>query len=115
MERKSERTASGCTDSVYSQMSSSNSLRMRLYSSAQLVSSLEAVILDRIRRQLPVFLAQLDQALRQPDRVLEVDVDVDHAVADQQRALRARRRSRSASSACRRSASVCGLLRMLDV
>ena len=45
------------------------------------------MILDRVRRDRPVLLAQLDQPLRQPHRVLEVDVGVDHAVADEQRAL----------------------------
>src|ERR1043165_5369704 len=49
----------------------------------------EAVVLDRVRRQLPVRLAQLDQLLREAHAVLEVHVRVDHAVADQEAALEA--------------------------
>ena len=44
----------------------------------------ESVVLDRIRRDLPIRFAQLDQPLREADAVLEVHVRVDHAVADQQ-------------------------------
>src|ERR1043166_2902193 len=40
----------------------------------------EAVVFDRIHGELPIGLAQLDQALGEPHHVLEVHVDVDHAV-----------------------------------
>src|SRR3954468_764676 len=49
--------------------------------------ALEAVVLDRIRRQLPVLLAQLDQPLGEPHRILEQHVGVHHAMADEQRPL----------------------------
>ena len=66
---------------------SSNSFRIRLYSSAQLVSSSKPWFSTGIQRDRPVLLAQLDQPLRQAHAVLEQHVGVDHAVADQQRAL----------------------------
>src|SRR5262245_48328200 len=47
----------------------------------------EGVILDRIKRHRPVFLAQFDQLLRQPHRVLEEHVRIHHPVQHQQRAL----------------------------
>ena len=47
----------------------------------------ESMVFDRIHGELPVLLSQLDQPLRQPHRILEVHVRVDHAVADQQRAF----------------------------
>src|SRR5262249_61581360 len=48
---------------------------------------LEAVVLHREDSDRPVLLAELDQPLNQPDRVLEEHVRVHHAVADEQRAL----------------------------
>ena len=45
------------------------------------------MVLDRVQSHFPVVLAQLDQPLRQADRVLGVDVGVDQAVQDQQRPL----------------------------
>src|SRR3546814_793776 len=48
----------------------------------------EAVALHRIRRDLPLVLAQLDQALRHHHRVLEEHVVVDHAMGGQQAAAR---------------------------
>lgn len=50
----------------------------------------EGVILHRIDRHFPILLAQFDQALRQAHRVLKMDVDIHHAVTDQQRALQTR-------------------------
>src|SRR5688500_10564871 len=47
----------------------------------------EAVILNGIDRQFPVFFTQFNQPLRETDRILEVHVDIDHAMANQQRAL----------------------------
>src|SRR5262245_267831 len=49
--------------------------------------ALEAVIFDRVGGQFPILFPQFNQALDQPHCVLEMDIDVDHAVADQQRAL----------------------------
>ena len=40
----------------------------------------EAVIFDRIHREIPVRLAQFDQALCEAHDVLEVHIRVDHAV-----------------------------------
>ena len=45
----------------------------------------EAVILNREESHAPVFLSQLDQLLRQPNRILEMDVGIDNTVADQKR------------------------------
>src|SRR6185503_9844874 len=45
----------------------------------------ETVVLHRIRRQLPVRLAELDQALCQADDILVVDVRVHHAVEHNER------------------------------
>src|SRR6185295_16978221 len=50
---------------------------------------LEAMVLDRERRDRPVVLPELDEALHQPHAVLEQHVGVDHAVADEQRAFEA--------------------------
>src|SRR5687768_678046 len=47
----------------------------------------ERVALHGIDGQLPVLLAQLDEALHEADAVLEVHVVVDHPVADQERRL----------------------------
>ena len=47
----------------------------------------EAVVFERVHGDFPVLLAELDQALGEAHGVLEVDVDVDDAVADQQRAF----------------------------
>src|SRR5205814_10211871 len=47
----------------------------------------ETVIFDGEHRHAPVFLAQLDQLLREAHRVLEVHVRIDHAVADEQRSF----------------------------
>src|SRR5439155_17886648 len=44
----------------------------------------EGVVLRRVRRKLPVCLAQFDQALREAHAVLKMHVRVDHAVADEQ-------------------------------
>ena len=61
---------------------------MRLYSSAQLVAG-RRVIFYRVRGHRPIFLAQFDEALRQPHGVLEFHVGIDHAVADEERAFQA--------------------------
>src|SRR5580704_169494 len=45
----------------------------------------KAMILNRINGKIPVFLAQLNQPLHQPDSILEMDVGIHHAMADQQR------------------------------
>src|SRR5690606_41098248 len=45
----------------------------------------EAVVLDGIDGHLPVGLPELDQPLREPDNILEVDVRVDHPVRDEER------------------------------
>ena len=54
------------------------------------IGSAEAVPLDRVHGYFPVFLAQFDQPLGQPDRVLEVDVRVHDPVTDQESPLESR-------------------------
>lgn len=47
----------------------------------------EAVVFDGVTGEFPVVLTELDEALGEADAVLIVNVDVDHAVADQERGL----------------------------
>src|SRR5215204_4418445 len=54
------------------------------------VGAFEGVVFDRVGGELPVLFAQLDESFGQADGVLEVDVHVDHAVADEERALQPR-------------------------
>src|SRR5205823_9056649 len=53
------------------------------------VGALEGVVFYGVGRDLPVLFPQFDQALDEAHRVLEVDVRVHHAVADEERALEA--------------------------
>src|SRR4051812_48728443 len=53
------------------------------------VGAVEGVIFDGVGRYLPVLFAEFDEAFGEADGVLEVDVRVNHAVADEQRALQA--------------------------
>src|SRR5437879_7092545 len=47
----------------------------------------ETMVLDGIHRHGPVFLSQLDEPLHESNRVLEMNVGIDHAMTDQQSAF----------------------------
>ena len=74
----------------------------------------EGVVFDGVGGQLPVLFAQLDELLREADGVLEMHVDIDHAVADEERAAQAAGEVDGRAAAVGFGSS-CGSLRMLEV